>query len=531
MKKLFVLHLFFAGICFPSLADSQFKQSVGFPDATSEFLSICETPDSGYVLLGNVTDTTSARSKIFMVKMTFEGTLVWSRTYEYAFDAFGIKVAAAGNGELVVMGYSFLNTPPYDDIFLIRTQSDGTILWSTTYGGNDIDEGNDMIVDNQGNIVIAGYTYSFGSALKSAFAIKTDGGGSVLWSRTYAQNVNQEFNGIIQCQDNGYFLCGFTQAPPGINFDGYMVKTDSLGNPEWSKRTGGSGSEILYRSMQDAAGDFYIAGSASTNTLSGNIDGWLLKVSANGNANSINYTYGSPIADRTYGIASPPGLTSSLFLSGYSLSSSGYENALLLPVNASDGSLSGSALLAGTNTGNARAMASVFSSTGLVQAGYIFTAADTLGSAYVVKYPTTISPCQVGIANPDLRDQTQNLFYTDSAGTDTVAAFAAETPVTFSSTVVNPGQNIFCIILGEEDLESETTVTLFPNPAAHAIRLDVGDGNQQELTIVDLTGRVFLSTRVSGRQEISVAQLPPGMYQIQLERNGKLIRKKFIRSK
>ena len=243
-----------------SSADTQFKQSIGFPDASAEFLSGCETPDSGYVFLGNTTDTVSKISKLFLVKMDLQGSLLWNKTYEFPIDAFGIKVAATPNGELVMMGYTFLDSIPYDDIFLIRTQSDGTILWSNTYGGNDIDEGNDMIIDAQGNIVVAGYTYSFGSALKSGFVLKTDGNGIYSWSKTYSQNVNQEFNGISQTSDYGYILSGYTQAPPGINFDGYIVKTDSAGGINWSKRTGGSLSEILYKGWQDATGDFYFAG-------------------------------------------------------------------------------------------------------------------------------------------------------------------------------------------------------------------------------------------------------------------------------
>jgi hypothetical protein len=513
----------------PSSADTQFKQSIGFPDASAEFLSGCETPDSGYVFLGNTTDTVSKISKLFLVKMDLQGSLLWSKTYEYPIDAFGIKVAAAPNGELVMMGYTFLDTIPYDDIFLIRTLSDGTILWSKTYGGNDIDEGNDMIIDAQGNIVVAGYTYSFGTALKSGFVLKTDGNGIYSWSKTYSQNVNQEFNGISQTSDYGYILSGYTQAPPGINFDGYIVKTDSAGGINWSKRTGGSLSEILYKGWQDAAGDYYFAGSASTNTLSGNQDGWLLKVNSLGTSNLINYTYGTSIAERTYSIA-VNATGNSLILSGYSLSSSGYENALYLPINPVDGTLSGSALFAGTATGNARALASFYSSTGLVQAGYIFTATDTLGSAYAVKYPTVISPCQVGVASLNIVNQNMTVFYSDSAGTNEALAAAITNNVSFITGSSNPVQNIFCLISSTSEAAGMESILLSPNPAQQTLTVELPFEQSAQIRVVDMNGKVIIKTTLQdSKTDLLISNLSSGVYQLVIESGNKMLRKKFVK--
>jgi hypothetical protein len=510
-------------------ADTQFKQSIGFPDASAEFLSGCETPDSGYVFLGNTTDTVSKISKLFLVKMDLQGSLIWSKTYEYPIDAFGIKVAAAANGEIVIMGYTFLDSIPYDDIFLIRTQSDGTILWSKSYGGNDIDEGNDMIIDAQGNIVVAGYTNSFGSALKSGFVLKTDGNGIYSWSKTYSQNVNQEFNGISQTSDNGYILSGYTQAPPGINFDGYIVKTDSAGGINWSKRIGGSLSEILYKGWQNSAGEYYFSGSASTNTLSGNQDGWLLKVNSLGTSNLINYTYGTSIAERTYSIAVNATGTS-LILSGYSLSNSGYENALYLPLNPNDGTLTGSALFAGTATGNARALASFYSTTGLVQAGYIFTSTDSLGSAYAVKYATNTSPCQVGIATLDIVNQNTTSFYTDSAGSNEVLAAAVTNTVSFITGASNPGQNIFCLLSSTSESDEMESIYLSPNPAQQTLTVETPFEQTAQIRIFDINGRIIINTMAQdSKTNLSISNLASGVYQLVIESGNKMLRKKFVK--
>lgn len=510
-------------------ADTQFKQSIGFPDASAEFLSGCETPDSGYVFLGNTTDTVSKISKLFLVKMDLQGTLLWSKTYEYTIDAFGIKVAAAANGEIVMMGYTFFDSIPYDDIFLIRTQSDGTILWSKSYGGNDIDEGNDMIIDAQGNIVIAGYTYSFGSALKSGYALKTDGNGVFLWSKTYSQNVSQEFNGISQTNDNGYILSGYTQVPPGINFDGYMIKTDSAGGINWSKRTGGSLSEILYKGWQDSAGDYYFSGSASTNTLSANQDGWLLKVNSLGTNNLINYTYGTSIAERTYSLAFNA-TGSSLILSGYSLSSSGYENALYLPLNPNDGTLTGTPLFAGTATGNARALSSFYSTTGLIQAGYIFTSTDSLGSAYAVKYATNTSPCQVGIASLDIVNQNSSFLYTDSAGSNEALASPTTTNISFITNSSNPGQNVFCLFSSTSEAESRESILLFPNPAMQMLTVEIPFEQLAHICIVDFNGKIVMNTTaLSSKINLAISDLHSGVYQLVVESGNKLLRKKFIK--
>jgi hypothetical protein len=308
-----------------------------------------------------------------------------------------------------------------------------------------------------------------------------------------------------------------------------MVKTDSAGSLQWSKRTGGPLSEILYKPWQDGSGNYYFAGSASTNTLSGNQDGWLLKVNSTGATNLVNYTYGTSIADRTYSLATLPG-GSTLVLSGYAQSNSGFENALFLPVNSADGTLAGSALFAGTLTGNARAMSSFYSTTGLVQGGYIYTASEPLGSAYAVKYATTTSPCQVGIATLDILNQSTGFAYTDSTGSTEGIAAATQSPTTFTPAPVTPGQNIFCIVLDVSIPENENEFSIYPNPVHDVLNLEFPSYREARICITDVNGKKILEKEFQGtKAEISLEGFSPGVYLVVSDNGGVPVKKKFVK--
>ena len=512
-------------------ADTQFKETFGLPGKFDEFASVCETADHGYLFFGNTSDSLD-KSELFLVRTTINGTFLWSRTFDYPVNVFASKIISGDNGEITLMGYTYQDTLSYDDIFLIRTDSSGNIQWSNIYGGNDIDEASDMTSDSLGNLLIAGYTYSFGTALKSGFVIKTDNLGAVLWSKVYSQNINQEFSGITLTSDGGNFLTGFTQSFPGINIDGYMVKTDNAGNVQWSKRYGGSSVDILYKSWQDVDSTFYICGATGTNAVGGNLDGWLLKVSSDGNTNLINTTYGSVSIDRTYSLS--PAFGNELILSGHSINSNGNLNALYLPVNKSDGTLTGTPLLAGTTEGDARAYTGIYSSSGLVQAGYILHAGDSIGSAYAVKYDTLVSPCQVVISNVTSTDQLTTGNFSDSLGTDVADITCQVNAASFQVASTLPDQFVFCGIVSSGELNTDNNFLIYPNPSNGSFIVHAADVNTlpADVKVFDMQGRLVGNKILTENgQSFKFLDLTDGLYNLLIDSDKFRIAKKLLISK
>src|SRR5690606_22118652 len=113
-------------------------------------------------------------------------------------------------------------------------------LWLRTFGGSNIDIGHDVKETNDGGFIITGYTRSFGSMSgRNVLLIKTDSNGNEEWIYAYGGNDDDEGYSVQQTLDGGYIVCGLTKSFGAGNMDVYLIKTDSLGNQEWTKTFGG----------------------------------------------------------------------------------------------------------------------------------------------------------------------------------------------------------------------------------------------------------------------------------------------------
>lgn len=116
---------------------------------------------------------------------------------------------------------------------------EASMLWSRTYGGDDLDLCISMVQTTDGGLVLFGPSHSFGSA--TGWLLKTDGDGNVQWNKTIDGDSS-----FVQTADGGFVFVG-TDASPiegyipvGYLPDGFwsfvwLAKTDEYGNMEWNQ--------------------------------------------------------------------------------------------------------------------------------------------------------------------------------------------------------------------------------------------------------------------------------------------------------
>jgi hypothetical protein len=82
-----------------------------------------------------------------------------------------------------------------------------------------------------------------------------------------------------------------------------------------------------------------------------------------------------------------------------------------------------------------------------------------------------------------------------------------------------------------EDIITEAPVKLFPNPARTEITITMNsEWMGAKLGIADISGRILeVLTLTSTEQRINISRLKPGVYFLTGEKDGSLLRKKFIR--
>jgi hypothetical protein len=156
-------------------------------------------------------------------------------------------------------GYIITGTTNTPDVFLIKTNSTGDTLWTKTYGGLIDDGGASIQQTKDGGYIIGGATNSFGAGSDDGYIIKTDSLGNLLWSETIGGTGQDYIESIRQTKDGGYIVLAYTWSF-GVAGDEYIIKTDSVGAILWTKILNGTNNQNTDQVQQTTDGGFIISG-------------------------------------------------------------------------------------------------------------------------------------------------------------------------------------------------------------------------------------------------------------------------------
>lgn len=162
---------------------------------------------------------------------------------------------------------------------MIKTSASGELQWEKAFGGDGDDVAPSVDTTDDGRYIIIGYTNSFEARDYDPYLIKLDGDGDTQWTRTFGEVAEDRIITGEQTADGGYILVGRTRSFGTGNYDAYLVKIDSTGNPEWTKNVGGPRDDTGYGLAQTRDGGYVLAG-YTVSSAGGSSDVSLIKVSA-----------------------------------------------------------------------------------------------------------------------------------------------------------------------------------------------------------------------------------------------------------
>jgi hypothetical protein len=217
---------------------------------------------------------------IFLIKTDENGNIVWTKTYGGAGGDFSYFVQQTSDGGYIVAGGTNSFGAGGLDIFLIKTYADGNIIWAKTYRGTGDDWARSVHQTSDGGYILAGATNSFGAGGYDILLIKTDANGNIIWTKTYGGTNYEDAYFVQQTSDGGYIVAGVTNSF-GVG-DIFLIKTDANGNIIWTKTYGGTNYDYAYSVQQTSDGGYIVAGYTSS-FGAGDYDIFLIKTDANGN--------------------------------------------------------------------------------------------------------------------------------------------------------------------------------------------------------------------------------------------------------
>jgi hypothetical protein len=226
------------------LWSKEYGGSIGLSD---KGYSVRETSDGGFIITGTTETYGSGGDDVYVLKVNSLGAVQWTTTIGSAgtvsvMDA-GREVQETNDGGFIVVGYTSAIDINFSDIYLIKLNAAGVVQWKKTYGGSSYDIGYTVQQTTDNGFIIGATTNSFGAGNWDAYLIKTDVNGNVQWSKTYGKSGEDRAQCARQTADGGYILCGRSTSFGAGSFDLALYRTDANGTLLWTKGLGGAGDD------------------------------------------------------------------------------------------------------------------------------------------------------------------------------------------------------------------------------------------------------------------------------------------------
>ncbi|MBK9556140.1 MAG: T9SS type A sorting domain-containing protein [Bacteroidetes bacterium] len=234
--------------------------------------------------------------------------IIWEHGYGGNHDDRGYEVLQSLDGGFLMVGQEqsidgdIIDNHGLDDIYVVKTDLNGEIIWSRAYGGSDYDYGNAACLAQDGGYIISGQAGSSDGDLtgnngyKDLWVFKIDDFGDIVWQFNYGGSHNESSRSIIPMDDGGYLIAGATQSNDGDvlghhglygELDIWVIKIDQMGNLVWNKCYGSSESDLAKDIVKTQDGNYILVGYAEGYDFDigityGDYDVVLMKISPEG---------------------------------------------------------------------------------------------------------------------------------------------------------------------------------------------------------------------------------------------------------
>lgn len=484
-------------------------------------------------------------------------------------------------GANILVDTNGVNPIPY----IVKYNSSGTVKWAKSTGGPSGGYSNSVATDKFGHVYVTGHfsssTISFGSFVLTSnggydvFLVKYDTLGNVIWAKNAGGTQNDYGLGVATDATGNVFITGHYGSPTmsvgtsSLNNSGsldiFIAKYSSSGNVLWAKSASGSSTDQSFCIATDAAGNSYITGNFGSTTLAFapytitvtiSQDFFLTKYDPSGNvlwvknAGGTNAVVSKYIATNSFnkifitGYFNSPSLT----IGSHTLYSTPTgEDAFIIEYD-SNGNVKWAKGSAGSGDAQAYCVATdaygnVYTTGPVVNSPVTFdtftvqpinTAYDPL---FIVKYDSTGNVTyatslisggddEFGIivdANNDLYVCSDFTPPTFTIGADNLILKGSESP--YVAKLHFPTD-----VSVSEINNDNSNVVLFPNPFSNKLTIKSNYAEITEITIYDVASRTILQQTFSNIILLDTEQLSQGLYFYSVKTkfgqvdNGKIIK-------
>ncbi|MBK7850930.1 MAG: T9SS type A sorting domain-containing protein [Bacteroidetes bacterium] len=286
---------------------------------------------SGYLIAGSSSSNDGdvsgnhGGSDAWIVKLDSSGGILWQKCIGGIDNDLFQSIIGLPDHSIIAFGSTFSNDSWVQgnhggqDFWLVKMDSAANIIWQSCYGGGGEELSFSMKQTSDQGFILCGFTNSTDGQPSIPFGrdrqywlLKTDSMGSMLWNNNYGGSLDDWCTDVVETNDGGFMLTGLalstnydvTNRHDVLMDDGWVVKTDNVGNIVWQHAMGGTLQDEFYSIIRKEDSSYVTSGFTISNDddVSGNHstreDVWLVQFSEQGIIESQK-CFGGPYSDES----------------------------------------------------------------------------------------------------------------------------------------------------------------------------------------------------------------------------------------
>lgn len=245
------------------------------------FLDITSARADGYSEKGGSL-TRHGVGEFWGTKIDAEGNIEWRRYFGGTNNDRAHSVVQSEDGGFVMAGFTesndfdIKNSRGSYDFWVLKIDNSGSLVWESSFGGSGIEIAYDIANTRDNGYVITGNTFSNDTDIaknhgeSDIWLIKIDDEGNLLWEKTYGGTQFDAAQSVQESADGGLIITGNSKstdvdlvANAGEN-DLWLIKTDALGNMVWQKSFGGDAIDFGFDAIENHDHSIIMVGETSS---------------------------------------------------------------------------------------------------------------------------------------------------------------------------------------------------------------------------------------------------------------------------
>jgi len=248
---------------------------VGFVDVTASGGAGADTNKGNSITRHGV-------GEFWGTKLDAAGNLEWRRFFGGTSNDRAYGVVQSNDGGFVLSGSSESNDFDISesrgsyDYWVIKITEKGDLVWQSSFGGTGIDKAWDITKTNDNGYVIVGNTFSSdvdiskNNGESDVWLIKIDDNGKLLWEKTYGGTQFDAAKSVILSNDGGFIMAGNSKskdadvtANVGEN-DSWLLKTNASGAVIWQQTFGGTSLDYGFDAVENVDMSIVLVGETAS---------------------------------------------------------------------------------------------------------------------------------------------------------------------------------------------------------------------------------------------------------------------------